>query len=101
MTIGELIKKRRKELDMTQEDVARSVKTTKATVSRWESGDIHKMKASMIQEICRVLEINPELFFQREEVLMPDEAKIVDAYRNADEGIRNSIRILLGMKKEA
>ena len=39
MTIGEIIRERRKALKMTQEDLARAVNTTKATVSRWETGE--------------------------------------------------------------
>ena len=100
MTIGDIIRERRKVLKMTQEDLARAVNTTKATVSRWETGDIHKMKLPMVQEVCRVLQIDTMLFFQREEVLMPDEANVIDAYRNASEGIRESVRILLGLKDE-
>ena len=38
MTIGEMIRDRRKELGLTQDDIARTIGTTKATVSRWESG---------------------------------------------------------------
>ena len=54
MTIGSIIRDRRKELNMTQEDLAIAVGTTKATVSRWESGDIHKMKRSMMAALARV-----------------------------------------------
>ena len=98
MTIGEIIRERRKALKMTQEDLARAVNTTKATVSRWETGDIHKMKLPMVEDVCRVLQIDKMLFFQREEVLMPEEAAVIDAYRNANEGIRCSVRILLNIK---
>ena len=98
MTIGEIIRERRKALKMTQEDLARAVSTTKATVSRWETGDIHKMKLPMVEDVCRVLQIDKMLFFQREEVLMPEEAAVIDAYRNANEGIRCSVRILLNIK---
>ena len=97
MTIGDIIKNRRKELGMNQEDLARSVGTTKATVSRWESGDIHKMKSTYIKSIADVLQIDPMVFFQREEVLLPDEAEIIDAYRKADDGTRASIRKLLDL----
>ena len=100
-SLAKTVKTRRKALKMTQEDLARAVNTTKATVSRWETGDIHKMKLPMVQEVCRVLQIDTMLFFQREEVLMPDEANVIDAYRNASEGIRQSVRILLGLKDES
>ena len=100
MKIGEIIRDRRMELNMTQEDLAKAVDTTKATVSRWESGEIQKIRESMIRKLCAVLQISPMIFFQREEVLMPDEAKVIDAYRIANEGIRQSVRILLNVKEE-
>ena len=101
MPFEKRLKEARIRKNMTQEDLARAVNTTKATVSRWETGDIHKMKLPMVQEVCRVLQIDTMLFFQREEVLMPDEASVIDAYRNASEGIRQSVRILLGLKDES
>ena len=101
MPFEKRLKEARIRKNMTQEDLARAVNTTKSTVSRWENGDIHKMKLPMVQEVCRVLQIDTMLFFQREEVLMPDEASVIDAYRNASEGIRQSVRILLGLKDES
>ena len=95
MTIGDIIRNRRKELKMTQGDVARAVGTTKATVSRWESGDIHKMKRPMIASLARTLQLDPMIFVQREEVLMPEEAEVVHAYRMADDGTKNAVRKLL------
>ena len=99
MTIGSIIRDRRKELNMTQDDLAKAVGTTKATVSRWESGDIHKMKRSMIVSLCRVLRLDPVLFLQQEEVLMPDEVDIVHAYRKADDGTKTAVRKLLDVEE--
>lgn len=104
MTIGDIIRNRRKELKMTQDDVARAVGTTKATVSRWESGDIHKMKRPMIASLARTLQLDPMIFVQREEVLMPEEAEVVHAYRMADDGTKSAVRKLLDIpetKKDA
>ena len=100
MTIGEMIRDRRKELGLTQDDIARTIGTTKATVSRWESGDIHKMKRSMIAALAKVLQLNPVLFVQREEVLMPDEEELLDAYRAADELTKILARRALGIAEK-
>ena len=99
MTIGELIKNRRKELRMSQGDVADAVGTTKATVSRWESGDIHKMKRPMISALASVLQLDPMIFFQREEILMPEEYEVIAAYRSADTGTKNAVRKLLDLNE--
>ena len=95
MTIGSIIRDRRKDLNMTQEDLAFSVGTTKATVSRWESGDIHKMKRSMMASLARVLRLDPMIFLQQEEVLFPDEVDVIHAYRIADDGTKSAVRKLL------
>lgn len=95
MTLGDIVRNKRIELNMTQEDLAKAVGTTKATVSRWESGDIHKMKRSMIAAVSGVLHLDPLLFFQQEEVLMPDEYRIITAYRAADDGTKSAVRKLL------
>ena len=95
MTIGDIIRDRRKALNMTQEDLAQCVNTTKATVSRWESGDIHKMKRPMIAALARTLKIDPLVFLQREEVLMPDEERLITAYRQASEEIKDAALAML------
>lgn len=95
MTIGEIIRNRRKELNMTQEDLASLVNTTKATVSRWESGDIHKMKRPMMAALAKTLNIDPMIFLQREEVLMPDEERLITAYRQASDEIREAALSML------
>ena len=95
MTIGTIIRNRRKELNMTQEDLAYAVGTTKATVSRWESGDIHKMKRPMIAALARTLQLDPMIFLQQEEVLMPDEERLIIAYRHASTEIRDAALAML------
>ena len=100
MTIGDIIRESRKKLDITQEDLAKAAGTTKATVSRWESGDIRRMNAEKISAVCNKLQLDERIFFQREEVLYPDEWDIIRAYRNAKPGTRASVRKLLDLGEE-
>ena len=95
MTIGDIIKNRRKEMNMRQEDLAELVGTTKATVSRWESGDIHKMKRPMIVKLAKVLQLDPLIFLQRKEVLMPDEERLITTYRQASDEIKGAALAML------
>ena len=83
----------------TQLDLAKIVGTTKATISRWESGDIHKMKSSMILAVSRALNLDPLVFLQDEEVLLPDESAVINAYRAADEGTKAAVRKLLDIQE--
>lgn len=61
MEIRDLIKNRRKELNLTLLDIAKACDVSEATVSRWESGDIGDMKRSRISSLAKVLRISPSL----------------------------------------
>lgn len=99
MTKGELIRERRKALKMTQDDLASATGVTKATVSRWESGDIHKMKEQQVTALARVLQIDSAML-ARDEVLFSDEVAIIRAYRMAEEWQRKAVRHALDIKEE-
>lgn len=89
MTIGMMIRSRREELHMTLEDVSNAVGVSKATVSRWESGDIHKVKRDNIQALAAVLQMDPVLFVMPADVLTPEERELLAAYRAADDRARS------------
>lgn len=84
MTIGQLITEKRKEKGMTLEDVGKAVGVSKTTVSRWESGDIHKMKRDKIAALSKTLGIDPITFLSTPEILSPREEEILSAFRDAE-----------------
>lgn len=53
--IGQVIHDRRVELKLSMEDVASAMGTTKATVSRWESGIIKTLKTSHLYMLSQIL----------------------------------------------
>lgn len=55
------LEQRRVELQLTQEEVAGMVGVTKATVSKWEKGDIANMKRDKIVKLAKALKISPLL----------------------------------------
>lgn len=59
LDVKDLIKARRVELGLSQEEVARAVGVSDATVSRWESGEIENMGRSRIVKLAQVLQITP------------------------------------------
>ncbi len=61
MNANELIKQRRKELNLTQKEVADSVGVSEATVSRWESGNIANMGRDKIALLSKILAISPSI----------------------------------------
>ena len=61
MKVSEIIRNRRIELGMTQQDVADAIGVTKATVSRWETGNIKNMNRENIEKLSRLLDIPPSV----------------------------------------
>lgn len=59
MEIKNIIKNRRKELNLTLLDIAKACEVSESTVSRWESGDIDNMKRSRIAALANILGISP------------------------------------------
>lgn len=59
MELKDILKIRRKELNLTLEDVAKHIGVGKATVQRWESGNIGDPRRDKIEKLAEILEISP------------------------------------------
>lgn len=59
MKTGELIHNKRKELNLTLEEVGKAVGVSKSTVKKWETGYISNMKRDKIALLANVLQMNP------------------------------------------
>lgn len=60
MEMCKIIKQRRRELEMTLDDVAKAVGVNRSTVQRWESGAIFNIKRDKIAKLAFVLRVSPE-----------------------------------------
>lgn len=58
--IGKRIKKRRKELFITQEELGKKLNFNKSTIQRYENGKIDTIKLPVIQAIAKALNVAPE-----------------------------------------
>ena len=58
-TIGERIRKRRKEKRLTLEALAQAVGTSKQTIQRYESGVISHIPFDKVEAIAEVLDVQP------------------------------------------
>lgn len=105
METKEIIRYRRKELGLTMKDVGDACSVSEATVSRWESGEIENMRRDKIQALANILRLDPSVIMGWKEVEFPvplenplekEEQELVEAYRRAPEGRRESVRALLG-----
>ncbi|OAA93047.1 helix-turn-helix domain-containing protein [Clostridium coskatii] len=59
MEINEKIKNRREELGLTLQEVGEYLGVSKATVQRYESGEIKNLKLGTIEKLAQILKISP------------------------------------------
>lgn len=59
MTIYERIKFRRKELDLTAEEVAKALNVSRATIYRYESSEVEKLPITILEPLAEVLKTTP------------------------------------------
>ena len=83
--LGDRIKQRRTELDMTQGDIAGQIGVAISTVQRYEKGQIEKIKLPVVEAIARVLKVEPDwligktnIMVQKKGDLLPSEAISID-----------------------
>lgn len=82
MDIGELIYNRRKELNLTLEEVGNFVGVSKSTVKKWESGFISNMRRDKIALLAKILKIEPtELIGDCKTGNTPQEEALLSNYR--------------------
>lgn len=105
MDIGELIRERRLELNLTLEDVGNAVGVSKSTVKKWEDGFISNMRRDKIASLAKVLRINPVSLINGELVLKNQnndfflsehEKQLVIAYRQHPD-MQNAVDTLLNV----
>ena len=58
--IGQRIKERRKELDMTADELGRRIGKNRATVYRYENGDIENLPIDVLKPIAKALDVAPQ-----------------------------------------
>lgn len=58
--IGKRIKQRREELGISALEIAEQTQLTRATIHRYESGEIKKIKLPVIEAIAQILDVNPD-----------------------------------------
>lgn len=63
---GAVIKRKRKEKGMTQEELGALLGVNKGAVSKWESGRVQNIKRSQLLELARILEVSPNELLDRQ-----------------------------------
>ena len=69
---GEQMKKRRKQLNMSADELAEKLGVSRSTIFRYEKGDIDKVPAKYIDELAKALSTTPAYLMGWEENLETD-----------------------------
>lgn len=59
MTLGEKIRKRRIELNMTMDDLGNAIGVQRSAINKYEKGMITDLKRSTIQALANALQVSP------------------------------------------
>ena len=105
--IGNIIKERRLELNLTLDDVGKAVGVSKSTVQRWESGQINNMRRDRIDVLLKVLGLSPLIFVDKNTVptteperpsyyIDPETAELAEQLKN-----NSGMRMLFDASKNA
>lgn len=98
MNIGERIKKSRISLGKSQVQLADEIGVSKQTLYKYENGIIINIPSQKIDAIAKALFVSPSYILGWEDCcLSADSIRIAKAYQNADNKVKTSIAILLGI----
>jgi transcriptional regulator with XRE-family HTH domain len=59
MNVGQRIKRRRKELKISADELAKALGKDRSTIFRYEKGDIEKLPLDILEPIAKVLQTTP------------------------------------------
>lgn len=87
MTVGQIIQRRRKELNMSAAELGRRIGKNRATIFRYENGDIEKLPVDVLKPIAEALLTTPAALMGWEDVQKKNDAlaDIVLRLRTDDE----------------
>ncbi len=88
-TVGEKIKKRRKELNLSVDDVAKRLNKNRATIYRYENNDIENMPITVLNRLSEILKISPMVLMGWEE------SSVQKKYNQLTDEQKNNIDLLL------
>lgn len=74
MNIGKRIRERRKELKISADELAEKLGKNRATIFRYEKGDIENLPLDILEPIAKILQTTPQYLMGWEEVQKKNDA---------------------------
>ena len=112
MAIGERIKQARERKDMTQDQVARMLNTTKQTIFKYENNIVTNIPYEKIILLSKVLDVSPSYLFDWKEKeqssgvgglslegVSQEDIKTIKAYLDMPEDQRRALAKILGVSE--
>lgn len=102
-TIGERIKRLRKEKKMTQSQLGEFLGVEKSAVAKWENGRTKNLKRATIQAMAQLFGVRPSYILEGEDykiMLNQQEIILVQQFREADEQQKRLALYALSMNGE-
>lgn len=92
MCVGDLIRQKRQELNLSQEELGRMVGVNRAAINKWESGRVKNLKRETIKKLSEIFNISPALLVEPEtpapaasDVLTEKEHHLLTGFRELNE----------------
>ena len=92
MELKDILRTKRTEHKLTLEEIGNAVGVSKATVKRWESGEIKNLRRDKIAKLAKILEVSPSLLIGD----MPEET--VSDISNQLQNIDNILPLPVGKR---
>ena len=102
-TIGERIKRLRKEKKLTQSQLGEFLGVEKSAVAKWENGRTKNLKRETIQAMAQLFGVRPSYILEGEDykiMLNQQEIILVQQFREADEQQKQLVLYALSMNGE-
>ena len=84
MTLGEKIRKRRMELNMTMDDLGNAIGVQRSAINKYEKGMITDLKRSTIHALAQALQVSPLYLLDDDN---GDEERLEALHRNPQLGL--------------
>lgn len=109
MSIGQRIKNRRKELNLSVDELANKLGKNRATIYRYEGNEIENLPITVLEPLSKVLKTTPAYLMgwensptskiiQTDTAISLSEKNILRKYRQLDEKGQHTVDIILDME---
>ncbi len=91
MEFKDLIKKRRLDLGLTMEELGKKIGVSKATIQRYESGEIKNVRRDKIAKLANALDTTPAYLMGWEDTIADEDKEIVNYFLSLGDKLSDGV----------